>query len=165
MDHIWRKPTGVEIDQAIAIYLQLAYGDATFPASVHQRLEQLRGAGESMWESPAWEKDALVAPSRYNLRLGNPWYPHMKLTVEQSPDGEGYLLRVDTHDHHIQVDPKNAGYTAFCQLQEKNQQLAQAIETAWENQSLTTFNSYLRQDLLRRTGSSPEFGAIISGQV
>ena len=85
-----------------------------------------------------------------SLRLGNPWYPHMKLTIERAPDGKTSLFRADTHDRHIHVGPESPEYAAFCQMMEKNQSLASRIEAAWESGGLPTFKSFLRQDLARR---------------
>jgi len=92
-------------------------------------------------------------PVRLSLRLGNQWYPHMKLVVEQAPDGQTSLFRADTHDRHIQVDPSSKDYAAFCELSQKNQSLAGRIEAIWESNALPTFKSFLRNDLARRRSS------------
>mgnify|MGYP000446834360 CR=1 FL=1 len=52
-------------------------------------------------------------PIRYALRLGNLSYPHMKLIIDRSPDGKGYLLRADTHDAHIQPKAGSREQAAF----------------------------------------------------
>ena len=41
-------------------------------------------------------------------------------------------------------------FTAFRQLMELNQTVAQAIEAAWERDELPTFKTFLKEDLVRR---------------
>jgi hypothetical protein len=87
------------------------------------------------------------------LRLGNCFYPHMKLSIDQRPDREGYFFRADTHDRHICPPPASKEHAAFCELMDKNQQLSQEIETAWAEKGVPTFKTYLKEDLARRAQS------------
>ena len=102
--------------------------------------------------SSIFESDSASASSKLSLRLGNRFYPHMKLTIERSPDKQSYLFRADTHDRHICPAPGTRDYAAFCELMDNNQKLAQAIEASWAAQHLATFKTYLRDDLARRAG-------------
>jgi hypothetical protein len=104
-----------------------------------------------LYDNPAIERDGADPAARFSIRLGNRSYPHMKLTVDRRPDGQGYLYRADTHDRHITVPPESQEYPAFVRLMKENQELAQAIENRWEQEGLPTFKGYLRQDLARRT--------------
>ena len=146
----WEKPTVETAWKAIDAYLRLAYSESPSP-NVASRLASLRGlSAEQFFASPTLERTSKDAPTRFDLRLGNRWYPHMKLTIERSPDRAAHLFRADTHDRHIQPAPGSRDYEAFRALMEKNQQLAGQIESAWEAQGLPTFKSYLREDLARR---------------
>jgi len=145
-------PPPSQVWQAIETYLKLAY-DGAPPLEVRSRLDALREARDvkSFYESPIFQRDLHTPPTRYTLRLGNRWYPHMKLSLDLSPDDKEFLLRADTHDRHVCPAPKSPDYAAYCEMMEKNQGLAEAIDAAWAQQGLRTFKTYLREDLARRT--------------
>jgi hypothetical protein len=146
----WHRPAPAEVWTAIGIYLKAAYPGEP-PSAIKQRLETLRSVpADDFFESGVIEHEALPCPPRYALRLGNRFYPHMKLVIERSPDGRSYLFRADTHDRHCMPDPKSREYRMFCELMETNQQIAGRIEAAWAQAGLPTFKSFLRQDLSRR---------------
>ena len=146
----WQLPTPASFWNAVEIYLAAAY-DGACPAPVRTRIDSLRAQPErDLFQAPAFEATPKDQPVRLCLRLGNRWYPHMKLAIDQAPDGRTSLFRADTHDRHIQVGPESPEYSAFCQLMEKNQSLASQIEFDWEAGGLPTFKSFLRQDLARR---------------
>src|SRR5258708_25296109 len=145
-----------DVWKAIDLYLGLAYGGPV-PSPVRSKLEMLRSmSAEDFYASPIFERDSKTAPSKLSLRLGNKMYPHMKLTIERSPDKNGFLFRADTHDQHVCPAVGSREYQAFCQLMESNQKLAQAIETGWAEMGLPTFKTYLREDLARRAGLAGE---------
>lgn len=150
---IWRKPTRAEVLQAVEIYLSVAYRDEP-PSAVRARLETLRSIpDEDFYQSAVLEHDERVPrPTRYEVRLGNAFYPHMRLVIERAPGGRGYLFRVDTHDRHCAPAPKSRDYASFCKLMERNQQLAQQIEAAWSAEGIPTFQGFLRADLAARRG-------------
>jgi hypothetical protein len=137
--------------RAIEVYLSHAYPAAP-PASVQARVEQLRAtaAGESILQSPIFERSPAGEPRKFTLRLGNRFYPHMKLSVDCRPDKMGYLFRVDTHDRHLTLPAGSPERAQFQRLMEENQKLATKIESAWDDAGVPTFKSYLKQDLERR---------------
>ncbi|HEX2974271.1 MAG TPA: hypothetical protein VHP11_18195 [Tepidisphaeraceae bacterium] len=150
----WQRPSPAELWKAIDIYLKHAYPTAP-PSAVRARLETLRALPEAdLYTSNACEHDNVPNPCRFSIRLGNRLYPHMKLVIEQTPDGNGYLFRADTHDRHACPQPGSRDYEPFCKLMEMNQQIAQAIEATWEREHLPTFKSYLKQDLARRAAQA-----------
>jgi hypothetical protein len=151
----WEKPNAADFWKAVETYLDVAYG-GTPPPAVLTRIFGLRSLPQdALYRSPTFEPAPKDEPAKLSLRLGNQWYPHMKLVIERAPDGRTTLFRADTHDRHIKVDPSSRDYAAFCELSEKNQSLAGRIEAAWEAQALTTFKSYLREDLARRKRQLP----------
>ena len=105
---------------------------------------------EDFYASPIFERDSKTAPSKLSLRLGNKTYPHMKLTIERSPDKNGYLFRADTHDRHCCPPQGAREHEQFVALMAKNQQVAQSVESAWADMGLPTFKTWLRDDLARR---------------
>ena len=146
----WTKPIPATVWSAIEAYLAFAYEGGP-PATVQSRIHLLRGAADNaFYQSSSFEPEPKQDPIRLSLRLGNRWYPHMKLVVERAPDGSGHLFRADTHDRHIHLGPDSREYAAFRELIEKNQSLASQIEAAWEERGLPTFKSFLREDLARR---------------
>lgn len=151
---IWRKPTRSDVLRAVEIYLSVAYPDEP-PSAVRARLETLRSMpDEELYDSAVLEHERVLRPSVYKLRMGNPFYPHMRLIIERAPDG-GYLFRVDTHDRHCAPPTKSRDYASFCKLMERNQLVAQQIEAAWAAAGIRTFQGYLKGDLVRR-GVQPQ---------
>ena len=147
----WEKPRVEDVWQAIDAYLATAYPDGKTPSAVAQRVETLRNTPpEQFYQCAVFEKDDPAEPTRYAIRLGNKFYPHMKLVIERTPDGAGHLFRADTHDRHIRPAPDSREFKAFEELMRMNQQLSEAIETEWARVGVTTFKQYLRQDLTRR---------------
>ena len=150
-----QKLPSTDVWKAIDIYLSVAYTGANPPSAVRAKLETLRSLSQAdFYQSPVFERDPVSAGQKLSLRLGNRMYPHMKLTIERSPDKAGYLFRADTHDRHACPQPGSRDYAAFTQLMENNQKIAQAIEQAWADQQLPTFKTYLREDLARRARES-----------
>src|SRR4051812_43054971 len=145
-----------DVWRAIDVYLRCAYENAPPPKPVQNRLASLRAAGENgdFYRCEAFESDSNQEPKKYSLRLGNHFYPHMKLSIDERPDQGGFLFRADTHDRHICPATASKDHGAFRELMEKNQQVAQSIETAWQDGGLPTFKTYLKQDLARRQQSA-----------
>lgn len=146
----WQRPSPAEVWKAVETYLRVAY-EREPPSAVRARLDTLRAAPEAdFYDSAVLEPEPKLDPTRYSLRLGNRFYPHMKLAIEQAPDGQGYLFHANTHDQHCCPAPQSRDYAPFCQLMEANQKMAQTIETQWEAQRLPTFKTFLKADLARR---------------
>lgn len=155
----WSRPAVAMVWEAIDAYVRVAYGGKPAPSAVQQRLDTLRALPpDDLFAGPVLEADDKAAPTRYALRLGNPFYPHMKLVIERSPDGRGFLFRADTHDRHIRPAPGSRDYKAFCQLMEMNQRLSEQIDAEWAKRGVPTFKEYLRHDLARRTAAASAAG-------
>jgi len=145
-----RRPEMTDVREAIDIYLSLAY-DGPIPSAIQNRLRTLRLLGaEDFWDSELFERDHPAHPTRFGLRLGNEFYPHMKLSIDARPDARGFLFRADTHDQHCCPLPNTREFDEFCDLMNRNQKLAERIEEAWASARLPTFKTYLKNDLLQR---------------
>ena len=142
-------PEAAEVIRAIEIYLSAAYPTAP-PTVVKARVANVKGCLPDWSHCREFVPEARDHGTRYTLRLGNPFYPHMKLAIEPSPGGDRFLYKADTHDKHVCPKPDSPDYAAFAKLMENNQKLAETIESAWEQAGLSTFKSYLREDLERR---------------
>jgi hypothetical protein len=150
----WPDPSVVW--RAIEAYIKVAYGGPP-PSAVRSRLETLRALeAASFYDSPVFEKkgEGNAGAGSILLRLGNKFYPHMKLAIERRPDRHGCLFRADTHDAHCCPVTTSREYQAFRQLMELNQTVAQAIESEWEREGVPTFKTFLKEDLARRQAGS-----------
>lgn len=143
-------PDQADVWKAIDIYIPIAYEGKEPPTTVRSLLALLRSWAGRFYEAPAFAKTGEPIKTRYSIRLGNVRYPHMKLALELSPDGEKYLFKADTHDRHICPPSSSPEYAAFCELMRVNQEIAEQIEASWAKQGLLTFKTYLEADLARR---------------
>ena len=143
-------PDPQDVLKAVDSYIEVAYGSDPLPLTVQSQLAVLRSWKGPFFRSPVIASDGGQPPKRYSIRLGNRHYPHMKLAIERSPDGQGYLFRPDTHDAHCCPPAGHPEHAAYRDMMEKNQQLSSRIETALAERGLPTFKSYLQQDLARR---------------
>ena len=147
---IFQPPLPLQTWKAIEIYLGIAY-NAQPPAVVRDRLQALKDAGDAgFYAASVFERAAPEGQTRYSLRLGNQFYPHMKLVIESAPHSDQVFFRPDAHDRHIQLPANSPEAAAFAELTRKNQELATRIEAAWEENGLPTFKQFLREDLARR---------------
>jgi hypothetical protein len=150
-------PDPADCFKAIETYLQLAY-NAEPTTTARSQLATLRAwPAERFYDAPVFAKtDKPQNPElqRYSMRLGNQYYPHMKLALEPSPDGARYLFKADTHDRHVCPPATAPEHAAFCELMQKNQQIAERIEAAWAAEGLDTFKTYLQHDLARRAAAA-----------
>ncbi|MFL5298784.1 MAG: hypothetical protein ACJ79R_00405 [Anaeromyxobacteraceae bacterium] len=146
----WERPAPADLWRAIEAYLAVAY-DGPRPAAVEERLSKVRQAnGTELYECGAFE---CADDHRYALRLGNRFYPHMKLVVEASPAG-GALFRADTHDRHF-LDLVGPGQTEFEVLMARNETIAKAIEDAWAACQVPTTREYWRATMASRRAVRP----------
>jgi len=139
-----------ELHNAIITYLRIAYPEGV-PAAVQARVASLTQlpADAEVPESMLEVSQCMGRPV-YALRLGQPRYPHMKLMVEASPGGTGYLFRADAHDMHLHAPEGSADAGPLAALRAQNKVLTEAIEAAWTAAGLPTFRSYLRGELEKR---------------
>jgi hypothetical protein len=148
--------------RAIDVYLREAYDGTPPRRDVQARLDALRTAPPgTLYDCRVVERDPAGPPGRFRVRLGNRFYPHMKLMAEPSPDGSTFLFKCDTHDRHCCPPATSPEYAAFLQLMQGNEAIAKRIESAWEAADVDTFKHYLRQDLERRRAAAVK----ASGQV
>lgn len=143
-------PNPEEVLRAVDIYVKVAYGPDPLPLTVQSQLAVLRSWKGPFFRSPVIASDGGSPPRRYSLRLGNRQYPHMKLAIERSPDGQGYLFRPDTHDSHCCPPADHPEHGAYREMMAYNLALATKIEAALAAEGLATFKTFLQQDIARR---------------
>lgn len=140
------------LKQAIDMYLAIAYPQGGWSESVAERArlpEGLRGA--ALLSDARFERVPAEAPveaaTRFNLRLGNAGYLHMKLGIDRVSDSDEYVLVVDTHDKHFSEMVQEKERQEYRDLLANNQRLHDEIQNAWSAAGLPTFERYLRSRL------------------
>jgi hypothetical protein len=127
--------------RAIEAYLAVAY-DGAPPAPIAERLASLRATAEAaFYDCAAFER----GDDRFSLRLGNRFYPHMKLVVVAAPSGQAVFC-ADTHDRHF-LDLLGGPHARLAELMARNERIARAIEDAWSACGLLTAREYLREQV------------------
>ncbi len=138
--------------RACATFLGMAYPDGPAPESKHAFLrlkpedpvapllappicETLRGTEHGANELRG-----------YAFRLGSEWFPHVKLQAQWCEPAGDWVFAVDTHDA-IRLGIDDPDHARLRQLQDRNRQLKERVEQAWEADGLLTFNALLRRGL------------------
>lgn len=143
------------IDEAIRLYLQEAYGNASPPESVQKRLQL--PPGKTLAElavADIFERTPIGAPpaecTRIRLRLGNRGYPHMKLGVDRVPDTDDWVLVADCHDGMLPAAAQGTERGAVEAIVKQNAGVKTRIERRWTKAGLPTFEQYVRGRLSAR---------------
>lgn len=123
-----------QLKLAVQTFLKHSYPEG-IPSGVLEKVEGLSSIDNEaqllVW--PEIEKEK----NRYNIRLGNQRYPHMKL-VFTLEDGRG-VFYVDAHDSHFSLPPGMPGYDQLVKLRESNKKLKSVIEASWAADGLPLF--------------------------
>lgn len=142
--------TGKLLAQAVRLYLTQAYKSGHIPPNRQQFKEFNESTPlEQLLSSKGVERPSEHIPGQtviHALRIGNDWYPHMKVLICSLGESDDVVFAVDTHDRlSLPVDsPESA---AFRELQNQNQALARQIEEIWEQSGVPTQASELRRYL------------------
>lgn len=122
------------VQLATRLYLKHAYPDG-LSSSTREKVEEL---GRLTSEKEIFDWDGFEREgSRYNLRLGNTDYPHMKLVFTM--EGGKPVFYVDAHDSHFKLPPGLPGYEKLVALRERNKKLKKTIESEWLSAGLPIF--------------------------
>ncbi|BBB32413.1 two-component system response regulator [Thermotomaculum hydrothermale] len=121
---------------AIKIYIKYAYPEGNIPERIKKIVEEIERSENNLFTLPFFEK---VDANVFALRLGNIFYPHMKLVVKNE-DGE-LLFNVDTHDSPERIPPTLPGYEKFKKVIEFNKNVKKRIMNELYNKSGITVES------------------------
>ena len=149
--------------RACSIFMQLAYPEGIDSVPVRKRaywsISHDRPVSDFLPPAPAAEGvcQPINAPQGgvrgYAFRLGAAHYPNLKLKVQliDFDNGSGWVVMVDTHDAFARgmrcPPPDHPDAAGWTKMQVLNRQTKEAIEAAWEQAGLTTFQSLLRRGL------------------
>lgn len=138
---------------AVAIYLRSAYAESKLPEAIQRRLDWFDSPRlDEILARPPFERTPRRddRPESCALRLGNSYYPHMKLVVTPWEWRRGKLLSVDSHDQlQISAD-KSEEKKALELLQAHNARIKDEIESAWDDAGLPTHANFLLEFLAQR---------------
>ena len=143
-------PAASDISRAIDIYLEVAYeGQAsTATASVKPSAD---GDPRVWLMSDRLERDPPDAPlggvRSFALRLGNKFYPHMKLRLSHPPKELAYLFTVDSHDSFLHAADGSGEEEALEEMKRRNARITERIMWLWERAGLETERTYLRRKI------------------
>jgi hypothetical protein len=143
---------GRELKGAVQTYLREAYKGGALPQAVQERVAKVEGFADDQPVPLDWLEKSQCDSGRctYALRLGQPMYPHMKLIIEESPDGGHPLFRADAHDGHLHAPAGSPDAAPLAALRAINKELTERIEAGWVAAGLPTFKEYLKATLAER---------------
>ena len=127
--------------RAVTTYLRLAYRERAIPIRTTSLLDWLCNWDkmENVWREEHFETITESGYRKYFLRLGNYFYPHMKMgIVECTGSPDEFVFVADTHDRHFEIPRSAPDYEAFQQLQRMNEVLKEEIEKSWSARGIPT---------------------------
>jgi hypothetical protein len=155
-------PSPQQIRQALEIYLAFAY-ESGLPETVTALLP-----GQGDFDPAEWIMGEMVErePPDADLdnvrtaafRLGNAFYPNMKLRLSRPPNSRQFVFTVDCHDAILQAPPDTADHAMLEELKAHNAKLSEQILAEWDRAGLWTERNYLRHKILQakqKKDSSP----------
>ena len=144
-------PRAEVLRDAVDIYVSRAYPDGaderisqkfTVPDDCDLAVWLIEAVGEP---EPA---DADIDSVRsIALRLGNAFYPNMKLRLTRPPGNDIFLLMVDSHDVMLAALPGSPDHEALEELKASNAAIASDITHTWDAAGLPTEHNYLRDKI------------------
>jgi len=143
-------PTWQQLQLAISIYLKHSYGPNVPPnLSCFTPVEEHDPAGWLM--SSVTERDPADAPLEqvrsFALRMGNCYYPHMKLRLSRPPNEGFFLFTVDTHDAFLHCPLDSPDYEALEQVKRHNAKIAATVTAELDAEGLPTERNYMRRKI------------------
>ena len=154
-------PRADALKEAISIYVSRAYPDGadertsqkfTVPDDCDLAGWLIEDVGEP--EPADADIDSLRSIA---LRMGNAFYPNMKLRLTRPPGSDIFLLMVDSHDVMLAAPPGSPDHEPLEALKAANAAIARDITGAWDAAGLPTERNYLR-DKIRQARKRGEQG-------
>ena len=90
------------------------------------------------------------------VRLGNTFYPNMKVRLSRPPHGEVFLFSVDAHDAVLQAPEGSSDHAMLEELKAHNAKLAAAITADWDAAGVPTERNYLRAKIFQAKQAKKE---------
>jgi hypothetical protein len=133
------------VKKAIEIYVAAAYEGAPIPLTAKSRVVLFTDfTGDDLSAMLAHDVVERVASdtaprtiASYAIRLGNPQYPYMKLTLLRIA-ADDFRFAVDAHDQHFELEPADRDALRAHELLEHNSRLKREIESRWRDAGIPT---------------------------
>jgi len=131
------------LQQALNVYVGVAYENAPLPLTVKTRVNFIREfAGDSLADLLAHDVVEQFPPDAegpavtgYAIRLGNDKYPHMKLALLRVAEND-WRFAVDCHDGAFEVEPTSPDKPRAQALKDCNSALRSKVEDSWRDADL-----------------------------
>ena len=146
------KPTldSHDLYEAINVYLTHAYGQTEeLPEQISKLLPKKSEFDPKTWimsdmveRNP--EDSSFEEVKTASFRLGNMFYPNMKLRLAKVPNENFFLLSVDSHDAILHAPEGSPDHAMLEQLKAANAEIANKIQTQWDEMGLPTDRNYMR---------------------
>ena len=144
-------PRSEVLRDAIDIYLSRAY-----PEGADERIAEKFTVPEDR-DLAGWLIDSVGEPDPPDadidsarsiaLRLGNAFYPNMKVRLTRPHGSRVFLLMVDSHDVMLKAPPGSPDFEALEELKSANAVIARDVTGAWDAAGLPTERNYLRDKI------------------
>ena len=139
-----------DLYRAVSIYLTHAYGSTeALPEQIVNLLPKNPDFDPKEWiMGEMVERNPAKAPydevTTASFRLGNTFYPNMKLRLAKPPREDFFLISVDSHDAILQAPEGTPDHAMLEELKAHNAKLASAIQAEWDEMGLPTERNYMR---------------------
>jgi hypothetical protein len=149
-------PLPAVLGDAIGIFLARAYPDGageqvSAKFTVPDDGELARWLIETVGEPEPADAD-IDSMRSIALRLGNAFYPNMKLRLTRPPGNEQFLLMVDSHDVMLAAPVGSPDHHALEELKTANAAIVADVTSAWDAAGLPTERNYLRDKIRQARG-------------
>jgi len=151
-------PAAQTLRGAVDMYLSKAYPDGA-PQRVLEKFTVPDDSDLAKWlmetagepEPGGLDIDSVRSVA---LRLGNAFYPNMKIRLTRPPGNRQFVLMVDSHDVMLSAPEGSADHQALEELKSANSAIASEVTHAWDAAGLPTERNYLRSRILKARGRS-----------
>ncbi len=150
--------------KAIEIYLKMAYPEglpeAGFTASTINHVLEKTNKSDLLHEFEKVEisNDLDKKFTKYVIRLGCSFFPHLKLVLHESFNSQGYYgFLVDRHTEFLAIEKESTSFEQEISIKEKAKALKLAIEEKMEEEGVPTYRRIVRKyTQARKTAFSNE---------
>lgn len=144
-------PPPEELRCAVRLYLDIAFDAPPPPATARFCMSQADGDVAAFLMGEHVERDPADAPIEnvrsFAMRIGNTFYPHMKLRIAKPPNDLCFIYSVDSHDAFLRANPGTPDYSMLEELKKHNAAVTAKVLAAWDAAGLTTERNYLRKKI------------------
>lgn len=113
------------LKKALNIFLDEAYSGQVPPEPIRKLADSVSNV-KNFPELVSVDGVESPAINVVSVRLGNRFYPHMKLVIRK--EGDGFHFAVDSHDGPDRIPPSLPGYERFRKIIQENEQIRETVQ-------------------------------------